>query len=136
MSCIDRRTEKSQERRMSGALKSKLQGLTAASLTDSVGRLCAHRASIPDLISPTPGRVLFGRAVTIRYVPFRQDLSDEENPSFSRFFYEAVTGDFEEAVLVLNNPSHADTSIGGGVKFSRLHNHKIDRKSTRLNSSH
>src|SRR3546814_14569667 len=91
---------------MIGALKSKLQGLTAASLTDSVGRLCAHRASIPDLISPTPGRVLFGRAVTIRYVPFRQDLSDEENPSFSRFFYEAVTGDFEEAVLVLNNPSH------------------------------
>src|SRR3546814_21193454 len=128
MSCIDRRTEKSQERRMSGALKSKLQGLTAASLTDSVGRLCAHRASIPDLISTTPGRVLFGRAVTIRYVPFRQEPSDAEHPSFSRFFYEAVTGDFDEAVLVLNNPCPSNTSISGGAKFSRLQNHKTDCK--------
>lgn len=110
---------------MIGALKSKLQGLTAASLTDALDRLCSHRAHLLELVSPTPGRVLFGRAATIRYVPFRQDLSDAESPSFSRLFYEAVTGAFEETVLVLNNPGHADMSIGGGVKFSRLHNHDM-----------
>jgi 4-hydroxy-4-methyl-2-oxoglutarate aldolase len=105
--------------------KSKLSGLTAASLTDAVGRLFSHRAHILDLVSPAPGRVLFGRAATICYVPYRQDLSEEATPSFARAFYQAVIGDFEETVLVLNNPSHTDTSIGGGVKFSRLHNHRV-----------
>ena len=108
---------------MVASLKSKLRGLTAASLTDAVGRLRSHRAHILDLVSPTPGRVLFGRAATIRYVPFRQDLYDTTSCGFSRFFHEAVTGDFSDTVLVLNNPSHADTSIGGGIKFSRVHNH-------------
>ena len=110
---------------MVDAFKSKLEGLTAASLTDAVGRLCSHRAHILDLVSPTPGRVLFGRAATIRYVPYREDLADEGMPSFARAFYDAVSEGFEETVLVLNNPCHADTSIGGGVKFSRLHNHKV-----------
>jgi regulator of RNase E activity RraA len=107
------------------ALKSKLHGLTAASLTDAMGRLCAHRAHILDLVSPTPGRVLFGRAATIRYVPYRQDLAADEPTGFARFFYEAVAEDFENTVLVLNNPAPAGTSIGGGVKFSRLHNHRL-----------
>jgi regulator of RNase E activity RraA len=107
------------------AFKSRLKGLTAASLTDAVGRLCSHRAHILDLVSPTPGRVLFGRAATIRYLPYRDDLADEAMPNFARAFYDAITADFEETVLVLNNPCRADTSIGGGVKFSRLHNHKV-----------
>ena len=108
---------------MVASLKSKLGGLTAASLTDAVGRLCSHRAHILDLVSPTPGRVLFGRAATIRYVPYRQDLFEEGPTGFARCFYEAVAGDFEQTVLVLDNPGHADASIGGAVKFSRLHNH-------------
>lgn len=110
---------------MVGALQAKLQGLTAASLTDAVGRLCSHKAHILDLVSPTPARVLFGRAATIRYVPFRQDLSDQDAPGFARSFYKAVSGDLEETVLVVNNPSHGETSIGGSVKFSRLHNYKL-----------
>ena len=110
---------------MIGALQSKVKGLTAASLTDAVGRLCSHKAHILDLVSPTPARVLFGRAATIRYLPFREDIFDEELPSFARAFYEAVTGDAEDTVLVLNNPAHPDTSIGGSVKFSRLNNHRL-----------
>lgn len=107
---------------MTAASQAKLQGLTAASLTDAVGRLCSHRAHIAGLVSPTPTRVLFGRAATIRYVPFRQDLSDGPFASFARSFYEAATGHLEGTVLVLNNPCQGDASIGGGVKFSRLHN--------------
>lgn len=110
---------------MVDTFKSRLKGLTAASLTDAVGRLCSHRAHILDLISPTPGRVLFGRAATIRYVPYREDLAGERMPNFARAFYDAITADFQETVLVLNNPCCAETSIGGGVKFSRLHNHKV-----------
>lgn len=90
-----------------------------------MGRLCMHRAHILDLVSPTPGRVLFGRAATIRYVPYRQDLSADEPASFARFFYEAVAEDCENTVLVLNNPAPPGTSIGGSVKFSRLHNHRL-----------
>lgn len=110
---------------MIGALRSKLQGLTAASLADAVSRLCSHRAHILDLVSPTPGRVLFGRAATIRYVAYREDRFDEAAAGFARSFYEAVTGDFRETVLVLDSSGHHDTSIGGGVKLSRLHNHGV-----------
>lgn len=109
---------------MLDALKSQLPGLTAASLTDAMGRLFSHKAHILGLVSPTPDRVLFGRASTINYVPYREDYGSE-TLGFARSFYRAVTEEFEETVLVLNNPGHADTSIGGGVKFSRLHNHGV-----------
>lgn len=110
---------------MFDALKSQLSGLTAASLTDAMGRIFSHRAHILDLVSPTPDRVLFGRAATINYVPYREDYYVAETPGFARSFYRALIEGFEETVLVLNNPSHPDTSIGGGVKFSRLHNHGV-----------
>ena len=110
---------------MANPFKARLQDVTTASLTDAMARLSPHRAHILDLVSPTPGKVLFGRAATIRYVPYRQDLSDALRAGFARSFYEAVTGDFEETVLVLNNPCQAETSIGGGVKFSRLHHHRM-----------
>ena len=42
-----------------------LSEVKSASLTDTVGRLYDHRAHILDLVSPTPGPVLFGPAVTI-----------------------------------------------------------------------
>jgi regulator of RNase E activity RraA len=106
-------------------LKSQLAGLTAASLTDAMGRLLSHRAHILDLVSPTPGRVLFGRAATINFMPYREDYHEAKRPGFARSFYKAVREKFDETVLVLNNPSQADTSIGGGIKFSRLHNHRV-----------
>jgi 4-hydroxy-4-methyl-2-oxoglutarate aldolase len=34
-----------------------------------MGRLHRHRCHILDLVSPTPGRILFGPAVTISYFP-------------------------------------------------------------------
>jgi hypothetical protein len=36
---------------------------------DAVGRLHRHRCHVLDLVTPTPGRVLFGPAVTISYFP-------------------------------------------------------------------
>ena len=98
---------------------------SAATLTDAVGRICGHRADILDLVSPTPGRKLFGRAVTIRYVPNRADLRDEDRRSFASCFYEAIGDKPEGLVLVLDSSSQHDVSVGGGAKFSRLHNHGL-----------
>jgi 4-hydroxy-4-methyl-2-oxoglutarate aldolase len=42
-------------------------GLKCADLVDAMGRM--HRHRFPDLVSPTPGRTLFGQAVTISYFP-------------------------------------------------------------------
>ena len=44
---------------------SAVEGLRCADLVDAVGRLRRHRCHILDRVSPTPGRVLFGPAVTI-----------------------------------------------------------------------
>ena len=58
-----------------------------------MGRAHPHRAHILDLVTPTPGRVLFGRAATISYVPVRTDVQDEKRHNFARLFYESVGDD-------------------------------------------
>jgi 4-hydroxy-4-methyl-2-oxoglutarate aldolase len=57
-----------------------------ACIVDAMGRLHPHRAHILDLVTPTPGRLLFGRAATISYVPVRLDVTDPELHTFSRHF--------------------------------------------------
>src|SRR3954471_7016493 len=81
------------------SLRSRAEALSAATLTDAVGRICRHRAHVLDLVCPTPGRKLFGRAVTIRYIPYRADISDEDRRSFASCFYEAVGDEAEGSVL-------------------------------------
>jgi 4-hydroxy-4-methyl-2-oxoglutarate aldolase len=104
------------------SVRSRAEALSAATLTDAVGRICRHRAHIVDLVSPTPGRKLFGRAVTIRYVPYRADMSDADRRSFASCFYDAIGDEAEGLVLVLDSSAQHDVSVGGGAKFSRLHN--------------
>lgn len=99
--------------------------VSAASLTDALGRLSTQRAHVLDLVSPTPGRVLRGRAVTIRFVPFRQDVFDAQVNSFARLFYEAIPADPAETVLVLDSGGQPNISVGGGTKLSRLQNWKL-----------
>ena len=99
--------------------------ISSASLTDALGRLTTHKAHVLDLVSPTPGRILRGRAVTIRFVPFRPDVFDAEVNSFARLFYEAIPDDPEGAVLVLDSGGQPHVSVGGGTKLSRLQNRKL-----------
>jgi regulator of RNase E activity RraA len=110
---------------MADILGSRAKAFTAATLTDAVGMVCRHRAYILDLVSPTPGRKLFGRALTIRYIPHRSDVAAHDTPSFARFFYDAIGDGAEGAVLVLDSSGQHDVSVGGGAKFSRLHNHRL-----------
>ena len=110
---------------MTDILRSRAEAFSAATLTDAVGQVCSHRAHILDLVSPTPGRKLFGRVVTIRYVPCRSDVVADEAPGFARLFYDAIGEDAEGAVLVLDSSGQHDVSVGGGAKFSRLHNRQL-----------
>jgi 4-hydroxy-4-methyl-2-oxoglutarate aldolase len=87
-----------------------IAGLKAADLVDSMGRLHRHRCHILDLVSPTPGRVLFGPAVTISYFPSCSAALDPERYNLQTLFYEAVGDDY------------TDVSMGGGTKLSRLQN--------------
>jgi hypothetical protein len=53
----------------------------AASVVDAMGRAFEHRAQILDLVTPTPGRKLFGPALTMSFLPYRQDLFDPKQSS-------------------------------------------------------
>ena len=86
-----------------------------------MGRLHRHRCHILDLVTPTPGRVLFGPAVTISYFPSCSAALDPERYNLANLFYEAVGDDPAGKVVVLASNGYTDTSMGGGTKLLRLH---------------
>jgi regulator of RNase E activity RraA len=99
-----------------------IEGLTTANLVDSMGRLHRHRCHILDLVTPTPGRVLFGPAVTISYFPTCSAALDPDSYNLGNLFYEAVGDEPEGKVVVLASNGYTDASMGGGTKLSRLQN--------------
>ncbi|HEY6671990.1 MAG TPA: RraA family protein [Solirubrobacterales bacterium] len=100
-----------------------VEGLRAADLVDAMGRLHRHRCHILDLVSPTPGRVLFGPAVTISYFPSCSAVLDPDRFNLRNLFYEAVGDKPEGKVVVLASNGYTHVSMGGGTKLSRLQNH-------------
>jgi 4-hydroxy-4-methyl-2-oxoglutarate aldolase len=100
-----------------------IEGLATADLVDAMGRLHRHRCHILDLVSPTPGRVLFGPAVTISYFPSCSASLDPERYNLANLFYEAVGDEPEGKVVVLASNGYTDVSMGGGTKLSRLQQH-------------
>ena len=99
-------------------------GLKCADLVDAMGRMHRHRCHILDLVSPTPGRILFGPAVTISYFPSCAASLDPERYNLANLFYEAVGDDPAGKVVVLASNGYTDTSMGGGTKLLRLHEHR------------
>ena len=85
-----------------------------------MGRLHRHRCHILDLVSPTPGRILFGPAVTISYFPSCSAALDPEHYNLANLFYEAVGDDPAGKVVVLASNGYTDISMGGGTKLLRL----------------
>jgi regulator of RNase E activity RraA len=100
-----------------------VDGLKTADLVDAMGRLHRHRCHILDLVSPTPGRVLFGPAVTISYFPSCSAALDPDKYNLGNLFYEAVGDHPEGKVVVLASNGYTDSSMGGGTKLSRLQDH-------------
>src|SRR5687768_4688311 len=102
---------------------SAVEGLKTADLVDAMGRLHRHRCHLLDLVSPTPGRVLFGPAVTISYFPSCSAGLDPERFNFGNLFYDAVGDDPAGKVVVLASNGYVDTAMGGGTKLMRLQEH-------------
>jgi 4-hydroxy-4-methyl-2-oxoglutarate aldolase len=102
-----------------------IAGLRCADIVDAVGRLHRHRCHILDLVTPTPGRVLFGPAVTISYFPSCSAMLDPERYNLANLFYEAVGDSPEGKVLVLASNGYTDASMGGGTKLARLQHYRL-----------
>jgi regulator of RNase E activity RraA len=110
---------------MLGRGKSPVDGLRTADLVDAMGRLHRHRCHILDLVSPTPGRILFGPAVTVSYFPSCSASLDPRTYNLANLFYEAVGDEPEGKVLVLASNGYPDESMGGGTKLARLQHHRL-----------
>jgi len=100
-----------------------MDGFRAADVVDAMGRLHRHRCHILDLVSPTPDRILFGRAATISFAPSCAARLPVDRYNFTSAFDKAVGADGRGKVLVLASNGYPDTSLGGGTKLSRL-NHR------------
>ncbi len=103
-----------------------LPKIKSASLVDAMGRIYSHKCHVLDLVSPTPGRVVFGQAVTMNYLPVREDLDSAAANNYARLFYQALNGEGEGKVLVMASNGYSDVSMGGGTKHSRLQNHRLN----------
>lgn len=103
----------------------RLDDVTSASLVDAMDELYGHKSHVTDMITPTPGRVLYGPAATIRFVPVRKDVEDEDLHSFQRLFYEAVPEPRRGQVLVLDTSGHFDKAIVGANKATRLETNEL-----------
>jgi 4-hydroxy-4-methyl-2-oxoglutarate aldolase len=104
---------------------SAVEGLKCADLVDAMGRFHRHRCHLLDLVTPTPGRVLFGPAVTVSYFPTCSASLDPQRYNLANLFYEAVGDDPVGKVLVLASNGYNDVSMGGGTKLSRLQRHGL-----------
>ncbi len=102
-----------------------LSGFKCADLVDAVGRVHRHRCHVLDLVSPTPGRILFGPAATISYYPSCSVALDPQRYNFANLFYEAVGDQPAGKVLVLASNGYTNTSLGGGAKLFRLQEHGL-----------
>jgi regulator of RNase E activity RraA len=109
------------ERATAGATS--VEGLKCADIVDAMGRLHRHRCHLLDLVSPTPGRVLFGPAVTISYFPSCSAALDPKRYNLANLFHDAVGEDPQGKVVVLASNGYTDVSMGGGTKLSRLQHH-------------
>jgi len=96
-----------------------MEGLRSADLVDGMGRSHRHRSHLLDLATPTPGKVLFGPAVTISFFPTCRAALDPERHNFANLFWEAVGDEPAGKVLVLARNGHRDASMGGGTKLLR-----------------
>lgn len=106
-------------------LASLVTRVRSASLVDAMGRLYPHRCHAFDLVTPTPGRTVFGPVVTMSFVPYRADVGQDAAPSFAALFYRAIAGAPAGAVLVMASGGSPDVSLGGGTKLSRAANRSL-----------
>ena len=87
------------------ALRELLPLVSSSALHDVLVRVHDHPCAIVGLATPTPDRVLFGPAATIRFLPYRADLGQRD---FARAF---------ETCDVLVSPTAPTTAFRMGEKL-------------------
>jgi regulator of RNase E activity RraA len=106
---------------VSASLAQQAADVGCAALVDAMGRLYGHRAHFLPMTSPTPERAVAGRAVTMLYLPWREDMTVR---AFADVLGEALEGqDTEPRVLVMSSGGYPDVSHGGGIKLARARGH-------------
>ena len=93
-----------------------IEGLSSPAICDAMAQRYNHRAHILDLITPTPGEVLFGQAATIRFFPNRRDHHSADDRFDHMLTAVAGTGH----VLVLGAGGHPDQALAGDKKVARI----------------
>ncbi len=93
-----------------------IEGVSSASLCDAMAARYPHRCHVLDLMSPTPGEVLFGKVATMRFFPNREDHHSEADRFDDLLAEAADTGN----VLVIGAGGHPDQAVAGGKKVARI----------------
>ncbi len=93
-----------------------IDGVSSASLCDAMAAMYPHRAHVLDLMSPTPGEVLFGKVATMRFFPNRIDHHSERDRFDDILAEVADTGN----VLVIAGGGYPDQAVAGGKKVARI----------------
>lgn len=96
-----------------------LPRVSTSALSDCLATVHRHPAAIVDLVTPTPERVLFGPAATMRFLPHRADLFRAPVHDFAHQYYRAVGEAPEGRVLVMSCGGMPDAALAGGRKLSR-----------------
>ena len=72
-----------------------------------------------------PGQKMAGRAVTLRFVPHRPDLAQDKPKGDQSAEYVAIELCGPSEVLVIDAMGWPYSSIGGDIKFLRLHQRRV-----------
>lgn len=88
-------------------------------LSDAMRKLHPHAHHVLDLVSPTPGRVLFGPAITMLFAPVRADVSKEDQ-DFARHLTRAVGDAAPGGVLVAAAPGVEHAAVAGGIRLTTM----------------
>lgn len=106
------------------AARERALALGCAPLVDAMGRTHTHPAHLPAWQSPTPDVPLAGPAVTIGFLPTRDDLPGADR-GFAEVLAEAAQDAPDGAVLVLSSGGHPGVSHAGGTKLARVPAHGL-----------
>lgn len=102
----------------------RLAKVKSASLSDAMRKLHPHRHHVLDLVSPTPGRVVFGPAATMAFGPVRAD-ADKASTDFARQLEAALGASGDGKVVVAAVYGAPDGAVAGGIRLAYLERARV-----------
>ena len=107
--------------RISDETLAALRGIPTQTLIDALWVMGWPMSMIEGAKPLQPGQRMAGRAVTLRFVPHRPDLADDKPKGADSAEYVAFERCGPGEVLVIDAMGWPYSSIGGDIKFYRLH---------------